>query len=227
MKKILAFFIILVFSFPSEADKRVGVYQVATARADLVHNDGHKLERLAPPDVRNRTRINALVNNASTNFIYCVPEPDGGGAGVDGAAAQPLGDVIGEILGRVFHTGDGVVGMGGLGGIGVGFRAAGRTQFFGVTSGGDGADTQNLFTSEGISISNTYSNVHDIHPSQGIFTFYATSLYHTEPKALNELMRLMALPGAPQIRDAIIISRKPMCSCCSRLTEMMLIFLIF
>lgn len=57
----------------------------------------------------------------------------------------------------------------------------------------------------------------DIQSTQGIFTITnAVKLYHTEPKALNEVFNL-ANQLKRQPKTVLLISQKPMCPCCSKL----------
>lgn len=205
-RKIFLWVLGIIIIVPSAKAARVGRHQAAQPYANIVHTDANSLLRGPAGDERNRASIDDLIENHTQHLIYCVTNHP-----------QPLNTVISNILERVFHLDGGP----GAGGMGLAFQIINHTRFYKFLSGADAnAITANLFANENISIRNSYSNINDIGGSHGSFNIEsATRLLHTEPKALDKVLEIMANVVALGLRvsDIILITRRPICAPCSKL----------
>ncbi|MBY0462976.1 MAG: hypothetical protein K2Q34_07325 [Alphaproteobacteria bacterium] len=129
------------------------------------------------------------------------------GAAVAAAALRP---VILASLQQIFNPPAG----GGAGG----HIVLGHTNVTNYQSGAVGGQTAYLFNNEAPQIIDAYSEL-NIQSKQGLFEIgNGSTFYHTEPKALRYLLRSIDLPGGrPNVTDALLITRRPMCPCCARL----------
>lgn len=129
----------------------------------------------------------------------------GGDGGVD-----DLRPVIHATLAQIFNPHGG-------GGIG-GHIIANHTNTTRYTSGAEGGETDYLFAHQIPQIVEAYSGLPI--ENQGAFQIQnGVSFHHTEPKALDYLLGQIYAPqpAQPPVRNVLLISRLPLCACCTRL----------